>query len=539
MAAEKKEEVPVVKSANSKVIFEKAKAGYPAIYLQTSEDVRSQREIQEATVALGRDLYIYTFGKGLTKHGGKTPQLVQNTEAPPEALDIIAKIGTPDKSTGLNSKVVVILRDFHEFLEDPLIKSKIKDILPDYKISKRMLIITAPIVKLPPELEKEFALVESALPDKKQIGELLDGIVEGTGLVGKDVPDLNRRKELIEAAMGLTTGEAENALSLSMVKPRIDKNPNIWDPSIVMSEKCQSLRKTGLLEFIPVASEGLKQVGGLDLLKEWVRRRKNCFTDKAKEFGLPAPKGILMVGPPGSGKSLSAKAISGELHMPLLRLDMGKMFGSLVGQSEANMRQAIQVAEAISPCILWIDEIEKGLAGSNAGALDSGVGARVLGTILTWMQEKTSPVFVYATSNDVTQLPPELLRKGRFDEMFSVTFPNMQEREEIFSIHLKKKKRYNLIENGKMDLDNLVNRSDGYSGAEIEACINEALFTAFDAGKDLDQLDIIDALDQTVPLSKTMKEKLAKLDEWCKVRTRPASRKEMTAGVGGRVIEAN
>jgi SpoVK/Ycf46/Vps4 family AAA+-type ATPase len=467
------------------------------------------------------------------KHGTKVGSPIPDTDAPPGVLEALAGKG------GAHERAIVVLRDFHQFLDDPLVLSKLKDLIPVFKVTKRMLVVTAPFVKLPPELEKSFAFMESTLPDRTQVGEILDGIIEGTGLTGNKVPNVQRRGELISAAMGLTSDEAENALSLSVVKPSIEKSAEAWDHAIVLHEKCQALRKTGLLDYIPVEKNGLKQIGGLDILKDWVRKRKNAFTPEAIAFGLPTPKGILTVGPPGSGKSLSAKAISGELGFPLLRLDMGKMFGSLVGQSEANMRQAIQIAEANSPCILWLDEVEKGLAGSSAGSLDSGVGARLLGNILTWMQEKTSPVFVYATSNDVTQLPPELLRKGRFDEMFSVTFPNTTERGEIFNIHITRKNRAKLFAEKKLEINQLIERSAGYSGAEIEACINSGLYTAFDAGRELEQTDILNALSETVPVSVTMKEKLARLEEWCKHRTRAASFVESKVVAGGRMVEAN
>jgi SpoVK/Ycf46/Vps4 family AAA+-type ATPase len=230
--------------------------------------------------------------------------------------------------------------------------------------------------------------------------------------------------------------------------------------------------------------------------------------------------------------------------LPLLRLDMGKMFGSLVGQSEANIRMAVQVAEALSPCILLIDEVEKGMAGASAGSLDSGVGARVLGTILTWMQEKTTPVFVYATANDVTMLPPEFLRKGRFDEMFSVNLPNQKERKEILDIHIRKRHRGAIIDSGKLDIAHFANEAtEGFSGAEIEAGIVEAMYAAFDAGKDLNAFDLQESFDSTLPLSKTMKEKLDKLAAWCKDRTRPANTIESTSPTqvipgAGRNVEA-
>lgn len=351
--AVKKEEVSTAPTvANALALYEKGKAGYPAIYFQTFEDIRSQREVSLAAKALDRDLYVWTFGSGLKRMTGKE-EIIKGTETPPECLDVMRNLGKNEGGRG--TKVVVVLTDFHHFLDDPLVQAKLKSLVPEFKVTKRMLIITAPVIKLPPEVEKSFALLEGVLPDKKQIEEILDGIIDGTGLSGADVPTSERRTSLVDAAIGLTTEEAENALSLSIVKPRIAKSSNIWDQTIVLNEKCQALKKTGLLEYIHVAPDGLKQVGGLDILKEWVRRRKNAFSQDARTFGLPPPKGILMVGPPGSGKSLSAKAISGELEMPLLRLDMGKMFGSLVGQSEANIRQAIMIAETISPCILWIN----------------------------------------------------------------------------------------------------------------------------------------------------------------------------------------
>jgi SpoVK/Ycf46/Vps4 family AAA+-type ATPase len=486
--------------------------------------MRSQREIKHAVEALNlsakdkthpRSLWTWTFGKGLVEDK-KGATAKESTESPPEVIG--AMVDLPRMS-------VVILRLFHHFLDDPLVQSHLLDLIPKFKIKQCMLIILSPVVKLPPELEKEFALIETALPSKGQILEVLEGIVKGSNFEGDKIPTKDTANELAEAALGLTTSEAENALTLAIVRPSIAKAAKVWDPKIVLDEKCQALKKTGLLEYIPVAPDGLKQVGGLEELKGWVRKRKAAFTEKAREFGLPAPKGILLVGPPGCGKSLSAKAISGELNLPLLRLDMGKMFGSLVGQSEGNMRQAIQVAEAISPCILWIDEIEKGLAGSqSSGSTDSGVGARVLGTILTWMQDKKSPVFVYATANDVNGLPPELLRRGRFDEMFSVDLPTEEERLAIFEIHFKKKGRGKLLEKKIIDPKFLAgDPSVGFTGAEIEAAIIEGMYSAFDDGREITNKDVEDALKVSKPMSKMMAEKILAIRRWCKDRTRQAN----------------
>lgn len=530
MADEKK----ILEVGTAQVIYEKASAGFPAIYLQSSEDIRSQREIKLAAEKLGRKLYIWTLGKGLQLDGPK-PTILPDTEMP-----------NPSFLSALEHKVepqsIVILRLFHHFLDDPSMQSCILDLMPTYKETERMLVVLTPVLKMPPELEKEFTLVETTLPDKETLGAVLDAIIKSNGFnnpemvnkkpeLAKYVPDAELRKELIDNATGLTTTEAENAFSLSLVRGKVD--PRKWDPKVVLEEKCSSLKKTGLLDYVPTGTQGMKQIGGMENFKAWLSKRRRAFTEDAIKFGLPAPKGILMVGPPGSGKSLGAKATSEELHLPLLRCDVGALLGSLVGQSEANVRMAIKVAEAVSPCILWLDEIEKGFAGSTGGSTDSGVGARILGKFLTWMQEKTSLVFVYATANDVTSLPPEFLRKGRFDEMFSVRLPNPDERKDIFRIHLEKRNRGHLIGDEKpnmIDLNTLVKKTEGFSGAEIEAAVVEAMYASFarsetDPKADLNSVDMDETLATVRPLSTTMSEQIKKIEEWCETRTRPANAK--------------
>jgi SpoVK/Ycf46/Vps4 family AAA+-type ATPase len=512
-------------------IEEKARAGYPAIYLVSSEYVRSLHEIKQVCDKAGRTLFIWTLSKGLVKDG--TDKIIGDTDGPANALDEMSKTkgGIPEKS-------IVVMPLLHHYLEDPGIQAKLIDLLQNFKSSKRMLVIVSPVVKLPIEIEKEFALVEMQLPDKVELKAVLNGILKGSHLKGDLIPDEAREKLLLDSALGLTTSEAENAFSLSLVRSKDKKEK--WDPTVVMEEKCSTLKKTGLLTYYPPGSQGMKQVGGMANLKEWISKRRRAFTDEAKKFGLPPPKGILTVGPPGSGKSLGAKAISEELGLPLLRCDMGRIFAGLVGASEENARRVIQTAEAVSPCVLWLDEIEKGFAGAGgSGNLDSGVGSRVLGTFLTWMQEKTTSVFVYATANNVSALPPELLRKGRFDETFSVMLPSAVERLEIFNIHLSKRNK--VLKDTKME--DLVKESDGFSGAEIEAAINEAMFTAFSNNRQLSGADIIMALDETQPLSVTMKEQIQRMEEWCEGRTRSANVKVKTeisskATSGGRSVEA-
>lgn len=521
------------------IIFEKAKAGYPATYLTSSEGTHSLLEIKAACEELPRDMFVWALEQGLLKDGLITKagnDLAKRTGAPPEVLSELSDMA--EKWTKQTPGRIYVLQNFHHFLDAPLIQSKILRLIPMFKATKSMLVILTPVTALPPELEKEFALIETPLPDKAALLRVLESIEKG--IPAERRPAETTKKLLVDSAAGLTTGEAENVFSLSFVRPnRAKKTP--WDQKVVLEEKCIALRKTGLLEYISSEGIGLKSVGGMKALKEWVSLRKRAFTDEAKEFGLPAPKGILMVGPPGSGKSLGAKAVSSELDLPLIRCDFGKLLGSLVGQSEGNMRKAIELAEAMSPCVLWIDEIEKALAGSSGGSMDSGVGARLLGYLLTWMQEKTSPVFVYATANDVTGLPPELLRKGRFDEMWSVLLPNEEERKEIFEIHINKRKRGNLIGN-KVSTEILARETAGYSGAEIEAVIIEAMYAAFNDKKDLSTLLLTNVVGKTSPLSRTMQEKILRLEEWCKTRTRSANGDEYDMKSmlqsGTRVVEA-
>ena len=286
----------------------------------------------------------------------------------------------------------------------------------------------------------------------------------------------------------------------------------------VFWEKQQIVRKSGLLEY-HATTENFSSVGGLAVLKEWLKKRSSAFSDEARAFGLPSPRGILMLGVQGCGKSLSAKSVANQWQLPLLRFDMGRMFGSLVGSSEQNVRQAIAIAESIAPAILWVDEIDKAFAGSQqSGALDAGTTARVFATFLTWLSEKTAPVFVVATANDISQLPPELLRKGRLDEIFFVDLPAYEEREEIFRIHIAKRGR----NQASFDLAACAVASVDFSGAEIEESINSALYDAFSAIRELTTDDILQAISQTVPLAKTMDEQIHSLRNWAKGRARNA-----------------
>ena len=307
--------------------------------------------------------------------------------------------------------------------------------------------------------------------------------------------------------------EAENVFAKSLVEK------HKFDVDVILSEKEQIIRKSGILEYYPF-NEQISDVGGLDLLKDWMEKRTVAFTEKARDFGLPPPRGVLLLGVQGCGKSLSAKAIGALWRLPLLRLDVGRIFGGIVGQSEENMRKAIRVAESVSPAILWLDELEKGFSGTqSSGQSDGGTTSRVFGTFLTWMQDKKAATFVVATSNDVTSLPPELLRKGRFDEIFFIDLPSKNERIDIFRIHLRKRKR----NPEDFDLTRLADATPGFSGAEIEAVVIESLYNAFDDTTEMTTDSIIKAAAQTVPLSMTMRERIEDLREWAEQRARQAS----------------
>jgi SpoVK/Ycf46/Vps4 family AAA+-type ATPase len=381
-------------------------------------------------------------------------------------------------------------------------------------------------LKLPPELDHEITHVDFSLPGPTQLGTVLDGIVKSAKL--KNVHEVVR-ESVLQSALGLTTTEAENAFALSVVETKD------IDPKIIAREKARTLKKNGLIEVVEVTTS-LDDIGGLNHLKDWLIRRASAFSESAKTYGLPAPKGLLIVGIPGIGKSLTAKATAGAFGLPLLRLDMGCVFGGIVGQSEANLRSVIQTAEAIAPCVLWIDEIEKGFSGSkSSGSTDGGTSSRVFGSFLSWMQEKTKAVFVVATANDVSKLPPEFLRKGRFDEMFFVDLPDALERAQIWDIVIKRHGRR------PTDYDTVVlsRACEQFTGAEIEAVFIDAMHEAYAEDKEPGPKEILEAMTHTVPLAQLMDGQIAALRHWAKGRAREAASRSTPARNGRRMSEVN
>ena len=479
------------------------RAGYPGLAVITSEEARAEADIAAACASVERRLHAWSSTEGLvdTTDGRVTP-----CPDPLDALQLLDGMFAAD-----NPRHVVLLRDLQLHLDqsDPMLVRRLKDILRVAKSNGHAIILLGCRLKLPPELEHEITHVDFSLPDPARLGAVLDGILKSAKL--KNVHEVVKEAAL-QSALGLTTTEAENAFALSVVETRG------IDPKVIAREKARTLKRNGLVEVVE-ATTSLDDIGGLGQLKEWLQRRGGAFSASAKAYGLPAPKGLLIVGIPGTGKSLTAKATAGAFGLPLLRLDMGRVFGGIVGQSEANLRSVIQTAEAIAPCVLWIDEIEKGFSGSkSSGSTDGGTSSRVFGSFLSWMQEKDRPVFVVATANDVSKLPPEFLRKGRFDEMFFVDLPDAQERAQIWDIVIKRHGR----RPAGFDTVALSRACEQFTGAEIEAVFIDALHEAYAEGREPGPKDILDAMAHTVPLAQLMDGQIGALRHWAKGRARDA-----------------
>jgi SpoVK/Ycf46/Vps4 family AAA+-type ATPase len=479
------------------------RAGYPGLAVISSEEARAEADIAAACASLERRLHAWSSTEGLvdTTDGRVTP-----CPDPLDALQLLDGMFAAD-----NPRHVVLLRDLQLHLDqsDPMLVRRLKDILRVAKSNGHAIILLGCRLKLPAELEHEITHVDFSLPDPARLGAVLDGILKSAKL--KNVHEVVKEAAL-QSALGLTTTEAENAFALSVVETRG------IDPKVIAREKARTLKRNGLVEVVE-ATTSLDDIGGLGQLKEWLQRRGGAFSASAKAYGLPAPKGLLIVGITGTGKSLTAKATAGSFGIPLLRLDMGRVFGGIVGQSEANLRSVIQTAEAIAPCVLWIDEIEKGFSGSkSSGSTDGGTSSRVFGSFLSWMQEKDQPVFVVATANDVSKLPPEFLRKGRFDEMFFVDLPDAQERAQIWDIVIKRHGR----RPAEFDIVALSRGCEQFTGAEIEAVLIDALHEAYAEGREPGPKDILDAIAHTVPLAQLMDGQITALRHWAKGRARDA-----------------
>ncbi|OGF68180.1 MAG: ATPase [Candidatus Fischerbacteria bacterium RBG_13_37_8] len=496
------------------------RARYPILFIESFEENRVEESLSKIASARGKKLFCWSCERGIYEYG--TPlhsrkAIDEKTKDVSAALQQVVDIVEPS---------LFVFKDIHPYMTDPGLVRKLRELAHYLKTSFKTVVLISPQLRIPVELEKDITHLVYDTPDIQDLQELLNKIIkevhEKANL--KITLDDAIREKLLDAALGLTLNEAENVFAKALV---MDTKLGAEDIPVIMAEKEQIIRKSGILEFYS-ANETFAGIGGLEAMKEWLKKRQLAFSQKAKEFGLPAPKGILLIGVQGCGKSLTAKAVSGLWKLPLLRLDVGKLFSSYIGSTEENMRRAIRLAESIAPAILWIDEIEKSFAGVQSSAFsDAGTAARVFGSFITWLQEKTAPVFVIATANSVEQLPPELLRKGRFDEIFFVDLPMEIERKQIFVIHLQKRKR----NPADFDLIKLCKESEGFSGAEIEQCIISALFDVFARKAPLTTDNILESLKETMPLSVLMKEKIEELRGWAKGRARNASYKEEIAVV--------
>lgn len=477
------------------------RASFPIICVFSFEEDRVVASVRDIARRLSEDrrqprrMYLWSASRGLRDDEDK---LVRPDSMADPTAALVHVIENPEDA------IYVFLDVHHHFT--PVTTRLVRDAARAVRMTHKSVLFLSPFYKVPAELEKEVALAVFQLPDRQHLDPLIDRLAEEFRQVGLTVDESEEaRAALLRAATGMTLNEAERAIRASALR---HGGLGVETVRAVVEEKAQVIRKSGILEYYHT-SESFKDVGGLTRLLEWFKGRMPVFAGVARYAGLPQPRGVLLVGVPGCGKSLTARALAGAWGVPLLRLDVGRIFGSIVGASEGNLRRAIQTAEAVSPCILWIDEVEKGFAGVR-GQGGGGVAARVFGHFLTWLQDKRSPVFVVATANDISGLPPEFLRQGRFDDIFFVGLPGKPEREAILRIHLAKRKR----DPEKFDLPALVEVSEGCSGAEIEQAVISGLFRAFEAGRDLETPDMLSALKESPPLSKSRQAEVRALTDW-------------------------
>ncbi|NLR66600.1 AAA family ATPase [Chitinophaga varians] len=495
------------------------KARFPIIYVVTWEEKRFVDTVKTmlqdtALFSKPRPVWEWTVVDGYVKNNR------------PEKGDVKTPMRALEFADELEEDGVLILKDMYAQLASPNCEQniirKLKDLVWRIKEGDwlKTVIITGHDKFIPDALQKEILIKEFALPTADEIQQVLLNLVEQNRQNQRLRFDLNANNavaRLCEAACGLTLNEAENAFALSMVNDGI---LDVHDISTIAEEKKQIIHRNGLLEFsMPKLKMG--DIGGLENLKKWLEKRADSWSEQARKYNIPAPRGVLITGLPGCGKSLTAKTVSTSWNVPLLRLDMGAVFSGLVGSSERNMRTVIQTAESMAPCVLWIDEIEKAFSGIGSSG-DSGTATRLFGTFLTWMQEKEKFVFVVATANNIDFLPPELMRKGRFDEIFFVDLPTRAERKIIIDIHLKKRLTHpEVLGDLKLDdnfIDPLVERTEGFTGAEIEQVVISGLFEAFSENRAITMDDFITAIENTVPLVVTQSEKIRAIREWANVR---------------------
>jgi SpoVK/Ycf46/Vps4 family AAA+-type ATPase len=512
----------------------------PIVVVETVEEVRAVRLVRAACASLNLAAFEWTIASGLVRCGSDVGEIV------PESPNSVSAHGPTVQEALANSKAIYnsqepaqmlanleaislgaafILKDLHRHMDEPVVVRRLRDVGQKFSENRRTIILTAPKIEIPPELRGLVEFLELPLPDRRRLRQIIDEVVVR---ISKDHTlqrklDAKGYEAVVESLRGLTEEEAERALSQALVA-RYALCPEIAGD--VIETKKSLLRRSEMLEFVE-SSETFSAVGGMDNLKRWLAQRRGSWDDAAREFGLEPPHGVIILGVQGCGKSLCARTVAGEWNLPLVKFDTAAIYDKYIGETEKRIRKVFEVAEGLAPCILWIDELEKIFAGSgpDSASVDAGVSSRLLASFLSWMQDRKAPVFVAATCNNVTALPPELIRKGRFDELFFVDLPSQAERTQILAIQLAKRKR----NPEEFELDRVAAAAKGYSGAELDAAVQTGLYAAFSEKKALSTQLLLDALAQTVPLSTTRAEEIEGLREWARTRAVPAS----AAGEGG------
>jgi SpoVK/Ycf46/Vps4 family AAA+-type ATPase len=510
----------------------------PIVVMETVEEMRAVRLVRAACSALNLATFEWSIASGLVRCGSDVGELVpepshaygtgtghDSHDAGTQALYNSKEPGQAlSNLEAMSLEAAFVLKDFHRHMDDPVVVRRLRDVGQKFSANRRTVIITAPSITIPPELGSLVEFLELPLPDKQRLRQIIDEMSVRVGKTRtlKRTLDPAGLDSMANNLRGLTEEEAERATSQAIVTRYGLTAETVTD---VLDAKKELLRHSGMLEFVSTsengACENLAAVGGLDNLKHWLALRRGTWEDAAREFGLEPPRGVIILGVQGCGKSMCARAIAGEWQLPLVKFDPAAIFDKYIGETEKRIQKVFRVAEGLAPCVFWIDELEKIFAGSgpDSASVDAGVSSRILAAFLSWMQDRKAPVFVAATCNNVSVLPPELIRKGRFDELFFVDLPNPTERKQIFAIHLARRKR----NPAEFDLDRVAAAAKGYSGAEIDAAVQTALYAAYSTKEALNTQGLLDALKATVPLSTTRSEEVQTLRAWANQRAVPAS----------------
>jgi SpoVK/Ycf46/Vps4 family AAA+-type ATPase len=527
-------------------VFERLKilidSSTPIVVMETAEEMRAVRLVREAASPLNLAVFEWTIATGLvrcgadaaaagadmrfpgaaraTLHGADDPTGIYNSREPAQAL------GTLEAMT---LEAVFILKDFHRHMDDPIVVRRLRDVGQKFSTNRRTVVITAPAISIPPELSSLVEFFDLPLPDKTRLHQIIDEVFArmGQSRTLRRTLDSAGLDAAIDNLRGLTEEEAERAISQAVVTRYGLVPETVTD---LLEAKKELLRHSGMLDFVE-ASEDMAAIGGLENLKQWLAQRKGSWEDAARQFGVEPAKGVIILGVQGCGKSLCARAIAGEWHLPLVKFDTAAVFDKYIGETEKRIQKIFRVAEGLAPCVLWIDELEKVFAGSgpDSASVDAGISSRILAEFLSWMQDRKAPVFVAATCNNVNALPPELIRKGRFDELFFVDLPNDKERKQIFAIQLSKRRR----DPNQFALDQIAAAARGFSGAEIDAAVQSALYAAYSGKQPLSTQTLLDVLRQTVPLSTTRAEEIEAQRAWARERAVPASAQPIGADTSG------